>query len=88
MKPHQIISLMKFEGADNTLSMADHATTSTSASSPQYGTNSKLAKQLNAVLKPEPVEPPDRAPRQDREPDRAGARRPKAALKVNDRTDR
>ena len=27
-------------------------TTSTSASTPQYGTNSKLAKQLNAVLKP------------------------------------
>ena len=24
MKPHQIISLMTFEGADNTLAMADH----------------------------------------------------------------
>jgi hypothetical protein len=25
MKPHQIISLMTFEGADNALAMADHA---------------------------------------------------------------
>jgi hypothetical protein len=31
MKPHQIISLMTFEGADNTLAMADTTTTSTSA---------------------------------------------------------
>jgi murein DD-endopeptidase MepM/ murein hydrolase activator NlpD len=52
MKPHQIISLMKFEGSDNTLSMADHADHIHIGFEPQYGTNSKLSKQLNAVLKP------------------------------------
>jgi murein DD-endopeptidase MepM/ murein hydrolase activator NlpD len=53
MKPHQIISLMKFEETDNTLSMADHADHIHVGFRPQYGTNSKLSKQLNAVLKPE-----------------------------------
>ena len=53
MKPHQIISLMKFEETDNTLSMADHDDHIHVGFRPQYGTNSKLSKQLNAVLKPE-----------------------------------
>ena len=53
MKPHQIISLMKFEDTDNTLSMADHADHIHVGFRPQYGSNSKLSKQLNAVLKPE-----------------------------------
>ena len=52
MKPHQVISLMKFEGADNTISMADHADHIHVGFEPQYGANSKLAKQLNAVLSP------------------------------------
>ena len=52
MKPHQIISLMEFEGTDNTLSMADHADHIHVGLQPQYGANSKLAKQLNAVLSP------------------------------------
>ena len=53
MKPHQIISLMKFEDTDNTLSMADHDDHIHVGFRPQYGSNSKLSKQLNAVLKPE-----------------------------------
>ena len=52
MKPHQIISLMTFEDTDNTLSMADHADHIHVGFEPQYGSNTKLAKQLNAVLKP------------------------------------
>ena len=40
MKPHQIISLMEFEGADNTFSMADHADHIHVGFEPQYGANS------------------------------------------------
>src|SRR5690349_470191 len=52
MKPHQIISLMTFEGADNTLSLPDHNDHIHVGFQPMYGTNSKLAKQVNATLKP------------------------------------
>jgi murein DD-endopeptidase MepM/ murein hydrolase activator NlpD len=52
MKPDQIITLMTFEGADNTLAMADHADHIHVGWKPLYGTNSKAAKQVNAVLKP------------------------------------
>jgi hypothetical protein len=52
MKPDQIITLMKFEGADNTYAMADHADHIHVGWRPLYGTNSKLAKQVNAILKP------------------------------------
>jgi hypothetical protein len=52
MKPDQIISLMTFEGADNTLAMADHHDHIHVGFQPMYGTNSKAAKQVNAVLKP------------------------------------
>jgi murein DD-endopeptidase MepM/ murein hydrolase activator NlpD len=52
MKPHQIISLMQFEGADNTFSMGDHADHIHIGFRPLYGTNAKLGKQINAVLKP------------------------------------
>ena len=52
MKPDQIISLMTFEGADNTLAMGDHADHIHVGWKPLYGTNSKAAKQVNAVLKP------------------------------------
>ena len=52
MKPHQIISLMTFPDADNTLSLADHDDHIHIGFRPRYGTNSKLSKQLNAVLKP------------------------------------
>jgi murein DD-endopeptidase MepM/ murein hydrolase activator NlpD len=52
MRPHQIISLMTFPGADNTMSMADHADHIHVGFKPMFGTNSKLAKQVNAILKP------------------------------------
>ena len=52
MKPHQIISLMKFEDTDNTFAMGDHADHIHVGFQPLYGTNSKMAKQVNAILKP------------------------------------
>jgi hypothetical protein len=52
MKPHQIISLMDFPDADNTLVLADHDDHIHVGFTPQYGTNTKLSKQLSAVLKP------------------------------------
>jgi hypothetical protein len=52
MKPHQIISLMTFQGADNTMSLPDHADHIHVGFQPMFGTNSKLAKQVNAILKP------------------------------------
>jgi hypothetical protein len=53
MRPHQIISLMTFQGADNTLALADHNDHIHIGFQPLYGTNSKQAKQINAVLKPD-----------------------------------
>jgi hypothetical protein len=52
MKPHQIISLMTFDGADNTFAMGDHADHIHVGFHSLYGTNSKTAKQVNAILKP------------------------------------
>jgi murein DD-endopeptidase MepM/ murein hydrolase activator NlpD len=52
MRPDQIISLMKFEGADNTFAMGDHDDHIHVGFRPLYGTNSKMAKQVNAILKP------------------------------------
>jgi murein DD-endopeptidase MepM/ murein hydrolase activator NlpD len=52
MKPHQIISLMTFAGADNTLSLPDHADHIHVGFRPLYGSDSKLGRQLNATLKP------------------------------------
>jgi murein DD-endopeptidase MepM/ murein hydrolase activator NlpD len=52
MKPDQIISLMEFEGTDNTYAMADHADHIHVGWRPLYGTNPKLARQVNAILKP------------------------------------
>ena len=53
MKPDQIITLMTFKGADNTYAMGDHADHIHVGWRPLFGTNSKLAKQVNAVLKPD-----------------------------------
>ena len=53
MKPHQIISLMDFENADNTFSMGDHDDHIHVGFQPLYDTNSKAAKRINAVLKPD-----------------------------------
>jgi hypothetical protein len=52
MKPHQIISLMTFDGADNTLSMADHNDHIHVGFRPQLAAGTKLGGQLNAVLQP------------------------------------
>jgi hypothetical protein len=52
MKPHQIISLMTFPGADNTLSLPDHANHIHVGFKPLFGSNTKLAKQVNAILRP------------------------------------
>ncbi len=52
MKPHQIISLMTFDGADNTLSLPDHADHIHVGFQPLYGANAKLGHQLNSALKP------------------------------------
>ncbi|UTI65795.1 lytic murein transglycosylase [Paraconexibacter antarcticus] len=53
MKPHQIISLMTFAGTDNTLSLPDHNDHIHVGFAPLYNSNSKAARQLDAVLKPE-----------------------------------
>ena len=52
MRPRQIISLMSFEGADNTLAMSDHADHIHIGFRPLFGTNSKLGRQATAILKP------------------------------------
>jgi hypothetical protein len=52
MKPDQIISLMKFDNTDNTYAMGDHADHIHVGWRPLYGTDSKTAKQVNAILKP------------------------------------
>ena len=53
MKPHQIISLMTFDGTDNTLSMGDHDDHIHVGWRPLYGENRRAARQIDAVLKPE-----------------------------------
>jgi hypothetical protein len=52
MKPHQIISLMTFEGADNTMALADHADHIHIGFRPLYGTSTRAEQQANAVLRP------------------------------------
>ena len=53
MKPSQIISLMTFDGADNTLAMGDHDDHIHVGWQPLYGENRRAAKQINAVLQPD-----------------------------------
>jgi hypothetical protein len=52
MKPDQIISLMTFDGADNTFSMADHHDHIHVGWRPLFGTDLKLGAQFSAALKP------------------------------------
>jgi murein DD-endopeptidase MepM/ murein hydrolase activator NlpD len=52
MRPHQIISLMTFDGADNTLALPDHADHIHVGFRPLFGSNGKLGRQAQAVLKP------------------------------------
>jgi murein DD-endopeptidase MepM/ murein hydrolase activator NlpD len=53
MKPHQIISLMTFQNADNTLAMGDHDDHIHVGWQPLYGENRRVAKQIDAILKPQ-----------------------------------
>jgi murein DD-endopeptidase MepM/ murein hydrolase activator NlpD len=53
MKPSQIISLMTFEGTDNTYAMGDHHDHIHVGWQPLYGANSKAARKMAAVLKPD-----------------------------------
>jgi len=53
MEPHQIISLMTFEDADNTFAMSDHADHVHVGFRPLYGASAKTAKQVDAILEPE-----------------------------------
>jgi hypothetical protein len=52
LKPHQIITLMTYKGTDNTLAMADHADHIHVGFRPLYNPDSKLGRQLAAVVKP------------------------------------
>jgi hypothetical protein len=53
MKPHQIISLMTFKGADNTLAMADHYDHIHVGYHPMYGENTRASRQIDAILQPD-----------------------------------
>ncbi len=72
MKPHQIISLMTFKGADNTLAMGDHADhIHIGFARPLYGANTEAAEeQIDAILKPDQWDRADRPPGRDRQPGR------------------
>jgi hypothetical protein len=52
MAPHQIISLMTFEGAGNTLAMSDHADHIHVGWRPRYGGSAGSVRGLEIVLKP------------------------------------
>jgi hypothetical protein len=52
LKPHQIISLMTFQGADNTFAMADHADHIHVGFRPSVQDDAKLGEQVAQVLKP------------------------------------
>ena len=52
MEPRKIISLIKFPGTDNTLSLPDHNDHIHVGFRPLFGANPKLGSQLSAVLQP------------------------------------
>ena len=52
MKPAQIITLMTYEGTDNTLAMGDHADHIHVGFRPQFNLNSKAGQIASSVLKP------------------------------------
>lgn len=53
MKPHQIITLYKYPGTDNTLALGDHDDHIHIGFQPGFSSNGKLGKQFNAILKPD-----------------------------------
>ncbi|HEX8105480.1 MAG TPA: peptidoglycan DD-metalloendopeptidase family protein [Solirubrobacteraceae bacterium] len=52
MKPHQIISLMTFDGTDNTMALGDHDDHIHVGWRPMYGATAASARKTDAVLKP------------------------------------
>jgi Transglycosylase SLT domain/Peptidase family M23 len=52
MKPHQIISLMTFDSADNTIAMGDHDDHIHVGWTPRYGANARASRRLRAALRP------------------------------------
>jgi hypothetical protein len=52
MKPHQIISLMTFKDADNTLALPDHDDHIHVGWRPLYGQSRKTARKIDAILRP------------------------------------
>ena len=52
VKPHQIISLMKYAGTDNTLALGDHADHIHVGFRPEYREGSPQSGEVDAVLKP------------------------------------
>jgi hypothetical protein len=52
MKPNQIITLMTYEGADNTFAMSDHHDHIHVGFPTMYSTSGKSSRRMNAVLKP------------------------------------
>ncbi len=53
LKPHQIISLMTFEGADNTVAMSDHHDHIHVGWRPLYGADARATRQVEAALRPD-----------------------------------
>src|SRR3954447_17853607 len=52
MKPHQIISLMTYDGTDNTLALPDHADHIHVGYAPQFDPTTKAGRLAGSVLKP------------------------------------
>ena len=52
VKPHQIISLMTYDGTDNTLALGDHADHIHVGFRPEYSAGSSQSGEVDAVLKP------------------------------------
>jgi hypothetical protein len=52
MKPHQIISLMTYDNADNTFAMADHADHIHVGWRPLYGQSKQAARRIDSILRP------------------------------------
>ena len=76
MKPHQIITLMQYAGTDNTFAMADHDDHIHVGFRPQFGDEPRHRQGHRGRPAARAVEPPDRAPRRDREPRRAAEAEP------------
>ena len=69
MKPHQIISLMTFDGADNTLSLPDHNDHIHVGFRPLYGVGQQARQAAQLGAQAQAVAEAHRPPRQDRQPD-------------------